>query len=56
MKIIKQYQNGYVDVLAQKPVEALFEKGDYIEVDYQDYEIFDYEIVDGKHIYQCRKV
>lgn len=60
MRIIRQYQNGYADILAEKPIESLYEKGDYIEVfdgsEYQDYRIFDYAIEDNQHIYQCRIV
>lgn len=56
MKIIKEYQNGYADILAESAIESLYEKGDYIEVDFKDYYIFDYYIENGQHIYQARLV
>lgn len=56
MKIIKTYQNGYVDIMAETERDSLYEKGDYIEVDYLNYYIFDYYIKDGRHVYQSHTV
>lgn len=53
MKIIQKYQNGYVDILAENARESLYEKGDCIEVEYQDYKIIDYKYKDGKPLYQA---
>lgn len=53
MKIIKKYQNGYADILAENARESLYEKGDYIEVDSEDYRIIDYKYKDNKPLYQA---
>ena len=56
MKIIKKYQNGYVDILAESARESLYEKGDYIEVDNNDYKIIDYKYKDNRPLYQAHIV
>ena len=56
MKIVKKYQNGFVDIIAENEKDALYEKGDYIEVDCTDYKIFDYKYSDNVILYQAQIV
>lgn len=56
MKIQTTYQNGYVELSPENEMEALYEKGDIVEVDYTDYMIFDFKIENGKPLYQAHTV
>lgn len=56
MKIQTTYQNGYVELSPENEMEALYEKGDIVEVDYTDYLIIDYIIEENRPLYQAHTV
>lgn len=54
MKIIQHYQNGYVDADPENEREKYFEKGDFVEIDYREYQVIDYIQKDGHPRFSLR--
>ena len=56
MRIIREFPNGYIEVILNDGWDYLREKGDFIEVEGKDYKIIDITTFENEPLYQCRSV